>query len=203
MVRSLESMEHRGSISLPCAALVLIICLGAFGTWGLLRRWRGLMELQLRLDRCVGAKALQLRTVIRQADASNERMRWERRIAPAEAVAARDGGAAAKAAILAEFTLQEGFATAWKATQIQWLARDGCGASGDRALPLPGLEWSRKPADEWGPQPFEWSRSEFRISAFHSPRAAGARVRHFEARGEGDVTHGKTDGWRALWARPG
>lgn len=208
MVRSQAASRRRiprdrGSLALPCSALILLVCLGGFGTWGLMRHWRQLMELQLRLDRCVGEKALLLRSLAGKADRSNQRLRWERRIAPTEAVLGRDGGAAAKAVILAEFALQESLAAAWKAIQVQWIAHGGCGSPGDRPLPLPGLDWRRPSPDEWGPQPFEWTRSEFRISVYHWPRAAAAKIiPEDSARGKGD-RFGKARLWKAAWSRPG
>lgn len=202
MVTPRTGAGKRGSLSLPCSALLLVICLAGFGTWSLMRRWRMLMELQLRLDRCVGEAALRFKSLAEKADRSNTRMRWERRTAPAEAALARDGGAALKALILAEFTLQEGLEASWEGVRLQWLARGGCGASGDRPLPLPGMEWRRDAPDEWGPQPFEWSRLEFRISVFHPPRAAAAWVGKAGNRDGKGVSSNEKDAWSALWAKP-
>ena len=54
--------NERGLLGIPMGLSLLAIATAAAGTWSVLRHWRGLTELQLRLDRCVGSVALKLKS---------------------------------------------------------------------------------------------------------------------------------------------
>ncbi len=199
--------NERGSLGLLCALLILAIMIGGLGTWGLMRRWRHLMELQLRLDRCVGEKTREMRTLLNLADASNRRMRAARLAAGAEAILARDGGAVARMEIRAEFLLQEGLQWKWRLEEAQWLLHKGCGDQEDIPIPLPDMSWEREPEDLWGPGNFEWSQQEFKIRVVHRPRAAAAVVTRGPDRATTSSRIGGFSGagfnsWKVYWDRP-
>jgi hypothetical protein len=186
-----------GILQLPLAIALVATAAGSAGAWSFLRQWRGLAELQLRLDRCVAGTALALRRDLDRIEASNRRLKAAR-AAGALLTAAPPARAAARAEAEAEALYQRGLEAAWDARRGAWLARRGCDGT-DLPWPLPSMRWRRAPPDSLGPQPLFWDPAApraLRVQLGHPPRHAAAEVRH--TGGNGDVR----TRWKARWAPP-
>lgn len=173
-------------------ALLLISSVGV-GIHFYLKRWSALTQTQLRLDRCVGEVSQEFRNHLNEIESRN---RWIHRYR--EALLA--GGlipvnkATLTALIEYEVVRQELILGQWKLKLGKWLITQGCSSFGDRAQPLPALNYFRKPPDMFGPNALEWigkMPSEFLIQVNHSPRATAARI-----------SKGKNEKWKAEWTAP-
>jgi hypothetical protein len=101
-------------------------------------------------------------------------------------------GAGAKAALEAEFALQESLRALWAADRVKWLVTRGCGESAI-PVPYPGFPWIRDPPDPLGPGNLRWEdegEPEFRLELHRSPRASAARVWK------------ESNEWKAEWVSP-
>jgi hypothetical protein len=197
--------DDRGSLTLPLALMLVAGTFMSFGTWGLMRRWRHLTELQDRLDRCVGETALELRGSLTRIEDANRRMAELR---AAQAIAAASGLAGETlAALEVQASLQDLELLRWKARQARWLAERGCDRVQDLPVPLPEMGWFRPPPDPLGPQPLRWQPGvprDLKIGLFHSPRAAAARVSADGAAMPGLRIGGfGSERWKAAWTVPG
>ncbi len=207
--------NHQGSLHLPILVLILTLTFGGFGTWGFLRHWRLLVEIQLRLDQCVGLKAKALRNTLNSLASTNRKIhslrtaiQWnpDPRLTPL-----------LQAALVFAAGQQEASKLQWTLQQGQWLLARGCGKRGDSAFALPPLQLTR-PAPDWiGPQPLQWPRTvpkTFHVQANHPPRYAAAQVAnadppprdlqepqkeslHVVENSDFDQNH-----WIALWTSP-
>lgn len=165
-------------LHVPMALLLVIISLSALGLWGILRHWRYLAELQLRLDRCVGGVALALKADARTIRLSNREMMA---IRAALSVAVEPASRTAlQTALLAEAARQEWVRLRWNARRLSWLARLGCATGrGDRPVPLAEFPWTRDPPDALGSRPLRLTLEplELRVQLGHFPRHAAAELR--------------------------
>jgi hypothetical protein len=158
-------------LALFCAALA------GFGIWGTLRHWRHVTETQLRLDRCVGQSAQELKTTLVRLDFTNRRIK-ELRIAIIPAPPPLQIPLCASLELAAGF--QEYLLLKWKAKQVLWMAHRGCLEFSDLAPPLPSIGMVRGVRDEIGSQPLRWPEGhppEFKIRLKHHPRFSAASVK--------------------------
>jgi hypothetical protein len=204
MVKS-RILNDSGALGIFLAFFIVVMAIGGFGVWGLMHRWSQAMALQLRLDRCVGEKAREMRILLRIAEASNFQMKALRVGEVAEFIF--DGGAGSKAALTAELAVQEALLIKWNIARGAWVLR-ACGERGDGGPPLPAMSWNREPPDELGPQPFTWSNMDrLHFQAKNGPRVSAAELNQTRAgSGVKDVVLyggpllGKN--WNAVWAEP-
>ena len=194
----------RGALSLPLLLALLAASFMGFGTWGLMRHWRKLTELQLRLDRCVGDTALELKGALNRIESENRQIQAIRAAIAAGSLAG-GAGQAMKPALEFEVARQEFELLRWRMRQAQWLMRRGCDEEPDLPRPLPEMSWFRPPPDMIGSQPLEWmgkGERRLKVEIRHSPRAASALVES----GAGSWATGEFIGgsnWKATWTAPG
>jgi len=189
--------NQQGAIQVPMVLITLVLVLGSLGVFGVLREWRKLVEIQLRLDRCVSKTALSLKTRLDSLEKSNLRMKVIRASLAASTVLP-PAKPPLQAALTAEFLWQESQRALWVKTQMTWMAEQGCDFKRDLPLPIPTLPWLRDPPDSIGPQPLRWpvgTEKRFYLQLSHSPRHAAAIL------DEGKL-HEK-NGWFARWTYPG
>lgn len=174
----MSSCTDKGSIQPLFIIILLITCISGMGIWGVFRHWRFLVELQFRLNQCVGSHALALKDSLNSIESQNQKIIEIRAaISSARAIPhllAPLELAASSAALDQEITLAR-----WGEKQIQWLASRGCDRKRDFAVPLPSLLYQRYPPDELGIQPLHWvglGTPEFYLQISHSPRHAAAKV---------------------------
>ncbi|MGZ3698832.1 MAG: hypothetical protein ACXWP5_11870 [Bdellovibrionota bacterium] len=189
--------NERGSISAPLVLALIAITLAGMGTWGVMRHWRKLVETQLRLDQCTGEAALTLKAVLQAVERENAAIHATRASIAVAQAANPPAVPALEGALTVLVAKQEIDVARWKAAQVAWWLKRGCGSPGDLAPPLPELRWERGIPDTLGPQALEWvgpMPGEFRILARHAPRTAAAHVK-----GEGNGIHH----WKAEWCSVG
>lgn len=182
VVRRTILRNRDGTLAIPLSLALLILLFSALALWGLLRHWQKLTEIQLRLDKCTGQAALELRNTINFIETANGRIE-KIRIALASATLtgalAPEAVVALRAALTSQIALQDLRKAKWQLKRVSWLATGECTRRGDRPVPLPSLDCQRDPPDEIGQRPLRWKGEvpeDFQIAAYHSPRAAGARV---------------------------
>lgn len=196
-----------GAVSAPLLVALLGIAFMSLGTWGVMRRWRQMAELQLRLDRCAGEAALELKGHLEAIESANRQMRALR----AGEVAAVPAGASAalEAALQAEVARQEVARARWRLRQARWLLERGCEGLGDLPSPLASMPWERPPPDALGPRPLRWPPDRGKrllVQLAHAPRAAAAQVQ--PALDEDGAPAGGLLGgmlgnkWHAAWTIP-
>jgi hypothetical protein len=177
--------------------MLLASAFGAFGTLGLMRRWKNLAETQLSLDRCVGLAALELRGALKRIETENIAIR-ALRIAQAAADIEAPGTLVPEITALA--LAQDADIAHWRLRQAAWMAMGGCDHQGDFPVPpLPSMRWDQRlPPDQDGPQALTWTDPDknFSIQLTHLPRMAAARIKASEG------VLGATN-WKASWAVPG
>ena len=168
--------DESGVLVMPLGLALVFLGLMALGTLGLMRNWRKLTEVQLRLDRCVGKVAMELRNEQNSIESANRRMEMLRVAIPPAAIYPAVAAALQRAlelqALLEEVTLRR-----WQARRIAWMLERGCDHSRDFPRPLPAMPWIHDPPDPVGARPLRWppdARLEFRIQLNHSPRHAAA-----------------------------
>jgi hypothetical protein len=200
-------LDQGGALHVVMMIALMELAGAGFGVWGLLRHWRGLTETQLRLDRCVGKSALELKHTLVQIEEGNTTIRVLR---AAVAVATPLGhGAEPRALLEVAVRGQDLLLVRWQARRAEWLARRGCGEGRDLPYPLPSMSWVRPPEDLIGPQALSWEPGvprSLRVQLVHLPRAAAARVEAQPLAGDAKVIgklgfNGKTN-WKASWAVP-
>jgi hypothetical protein len=186
------SQDERGVFHLPAGFLLIVLGLLAVGTLGILRDWRKMTELQLRIDQCVSLAAQDLRKSLDSIEKNNERIKVLRRtleIAKLHPVSR----AAVLGALSAVSLEQEALLIRWNAKRLLWPKIDGCS---DRASELPSMYriWIHDPPDRLGPRPLRWN-SDFEKSFF-------IRIEHFPRNSSAEVSlragenHGR---WKACW----
>ena len=172
------SKNQEGVLTIPMALSILIIATSGLTLWGMLRHWKNLAETQLRLDRCAGQTAQELRDTLSSLESSNFRIKGLR-IARGATAIAPPVSAALEIALLAQVAIQEIQRAKWEVTRLRWLTHLRCGSLKDMPSPLPSMKWLRDPPDAIGPNALRWEGEwpkDFQIQVTHYPRAAGARV---------------------------
>ena len=185
--------NSRGSLHVALLLALVVISSASFGVWGLLRHWRHIAELQLRLDRCVGETALDLKKTLVRIEKENLGIRALRVAVIAAAAVGQAGEARALLEVAVLFQDME--RVTWKAKQLKWLALRGCGQAGDLPRPLPTMNWERPPEDAIGAQALSWEPGAprmMRVEVAHLPRAAAAEV-------SGESNEIRSE-WKAKWA---
>lgn len=191
--------NERGILHLPMALLSLLLVVTGLGLWGLLHHWKTLAQTQLRLDRCTGETALDLKRKLHSVASANQHIR-ELRIAEAAALLLQPEVAEAlRVAAIAEAAHQETVRAEWTAKELKWAMQNGCGR-GDISSLLPPMTWTRDLPDELGPQTIDLTEIQgpYRFEIRHFPRASAAEVYV-----EGDANALiKVPKWRAHWVQP-
>lgn len=190
--------NSQGILQIPLALALLAIVSGSVGCWELLRRWRNLAELQLRLDRCTGQTALEFKNTLEKMISSNQKIKAIR-----ASILATQGPSASlsplQATLIAVVGYQESQRIQWETERVLWISKQKCGSHSDVPLPLPPMDWIRDPPDHLGLQPLRWIGpipEEFHFEISHFPRAAAAKV--YSKGGSIDLpSH-----WQAEWAPP-
>jgi hypothetical protein len=200
----MRRLDERGALGAPLLLSLLAICFMGFGTWGILRHWRHAVETQLKLDRCVGEAALELKASLNRIESSNSRMRKER-AGVVVTVIAPPIAAALRTVLMLEMAFQEFERLKWEGRRAMWIARGGCGTTHrDWTSLLPAMKWVRPPPDPLGPRPLVWmappgpSRLEIRLK--EGSRSAGAAV--VTGADSTGVIFGKRT-WKAKWIPSG
>lgn len=199
---SLTRRTERGILHAPMAMALVLFTVSGVGILGTLRHWRSLVEHQLRLNRCVGQEALELKRILQSLEISNQEIRRLRAF-----------GLASQGTAQGEVVRQEHLLAQWRLRQHHWLRPGYCGNSDDIRDPLPSLILRRDPPDLLGPnilKELEVPSKEtdetgetdeahdplvFTIQASHPPRSAAARVKKSRA-------DRKYLGWEAKWVAP-
>jgi hypothetical protein len=139
--------------------ITFILVSTGFGIWGVMKQWRILVQTQIRLDRCVGDTALELRNHLNSLVSINQRIFFLRQaiglaklepwlIPPLEAE------------LYIVVGKQEWMRNSWKIRELKWIAVQGCSFEKEKnlAVPLPDLPFARDLPDDKGPQALRWSR---------------------------------------------
>lgn len=197
----------QGSAHLIFVVLTVIMALAGFGSWGVFRHWRFLVEHQLRLNRCVGQVAHQLRDVLNEIESLNRRIE-NLRLAISAAKLYPPTVPPLQATLTIVVAYQESIRFRWALNQAQWLVQRGCGNRGDSARPLPSLEYQREPPDDLGPQTLSWvgkKPDQFFIQADHKNRHSAATVDSGETGNDflsfKNFPIGQNQ-WKTSWAKP-
>lgn len=190
--------NESGILHLPMALLTVIFVVTGLGLWGILHHWKDLAQTQLRLDRCTGETALDLKSKLQTIDSANKQMtalRLSEAAAPNPATIAT-----IKLAVEAEALRQESARSDWALSRLSWAAQIGCSSRGDSSTPLPALSWTRDPPDALGSQPLRLEElpKSYRIQLTHLPRASAAEV---SAGDPNDRTSWQIS-WHARWIPP-
>jgi hypothetical protein len=200
VTEAVASNPESGALSVPLALLLSVSLTFGVAGWALLHRWRVLTEVQLRLDRCTGEAAQDLKRAFERTQRLNQAIRAAR-AALAASFILPEAAEAAREALRIASAAEDAVMTAWQVKRALWVVRRGCGASGDRAWPLPRLPWARDPPDLLGPKPARWAAesSSFRIEASNGTRRAAARV----GPGTGEQNEEQEpSSWSLEWTRP-
>lgn len=189
--------NERGALQITLLIALLILGSAGLSTWGVLRHWRKITELQLRLDRCTGEAALALKSLMQDLMTGNSRISALR-----QSIQAARGFPPSLPPLVAALGLevanQERIRAGWEIRKAAWLGGVSCKGKGDLPQPLPALRWFREPPDSLGPRPLSWAGpmpEEFRIELGHSPRHSAAVVTR---KGILNVT----SQWQARWTAP-
>ncbi len=194
---SLRRLEDQsGSLQLPWAIGLCLIVMAGLGAHGLLRSWRGQVELQYRLDACVAKTTYELRHQLVLLELDNRALKAAR-LAAAAGIAAPPVVAAAQATAQALVLHQETLRASWELQRLAWAAQGACDSRhGDRGPPWSAIPVIRDPPDTLGPGLLRWTEAQgprFRLQASHSPRSAVAWI-------EGD-SNDRTR-WKVRWGSP-
>lgn len=126
---------------------------------------------QLRLDRCVGRRALALRDLANQVEGANRTLKALR------ATLAATGwwppaASSLRTAIQIVFAFQEVRIVQWWVQQTQWMLHH-CG-NWTFALPFGHSPWTRPPPDPLGPRPLERTRNDVEFKTWTRKLASAA-----------------------------
>ena len=191
----MKRLNEKGALSVLALAFVLIFAGMGFGIWGYLRHWRHLVQLQFRLDRCVGETALNLVSTMDRVEMLNSLIKTTR-----AAIAGCTFFCQSVIPILlnvqkATVVGQDLSVNLWNSKAIPWLIKQGCDNQRDRAGEFPKLDYTRDLPDELGLGVLSRSPGalrEFHIQVSHSPRHAAAVVKREDSGGQE----------RARWTSP-
>lgn len=172
----MKRLGNEGALTLPMGMALLIIAVSGLALWGLIRSWRTLAELQIRLDRCVGEVALELKSDARTIRRTNREIEILR-VAIATAIEPR-AKALLQAGLDIEIARQEWVRLRWNGRRVRWIARRGCGGR-DWPMPLVEFPWVRDPPDALGPRALRLvpEKLEVRVQLGHPPRHAAALMK--------------------------
>jgi hypothetical protein len=177
--------------------LLLTCCLlFGMGVWGLFHHWGTLAQTQLKLDRCAGKAAQDLKRALERTQKLNQAIRIARK-SMAVGVLAPEAIAPIKTGLQAAYVAQEAVLVSWRVRQAVWMAH-GCSGTQGFQKPLPSMPFSREPPDPIGPRPLRWSGDGdgFKIQADHRPRHSAASVK-----GENPNEDGPHQ-WSLEWTEP-
>ncbi len=135
-------------------SIALVITLGGFGTWKLLRHQRHRVELQMRLDQDSGEAAMRFRNLQNAIARENTEIK-ALRAAAAAALALQNaaGVEAAQLAAKAIALIQDGRVKFWYGAWAQSMTHGmNLSMEGESSWP----RWTRAPEDLLGPQVLEW-----------------------------------------------
>jgi hypothetical protein len=175
--------NRQGFLHVSLALVMGIAVVTGFSLWVLLHQWKGLVDTQLRLDKCAGQIALDMKSDLGKLESTNEAI-----------LPLRASIATAMATPGAQETvppLQVALHLIYMAQEVQWVATGGCGLGKDIALPLTPLSWERPPPDALGENQIDLESipDEFRFEVYHLPRKAAAVVERNE----------EDENWKAHW----
>ncbi len=183
--------NHQGIMHIPLIFGLMVSTITGASLLGLHIHWRHLVELQLRLDRCVAKTALQMRDLNSAIEAANLRM-TALRVSIAATSLAPSARVGLEAALRAEAFIQQSRLNRWRAKQAWWALKRGCDGFSDDLTLLPSLPWVTEPPDLLGPRPLHWPETEEHLFIIKLSRAS----RRSAARVERDLDH-----WNAHWTR--
>jgi hypothetical protein len=188
------TLNEDGILHIPMLMMTTIFVVTSLALWGILHHWKNLVDTQLRLDRCTGEVALNLKSKLQTIAAANRQITALRLTEAMNRDPRID--AVLQASIAAEALRQEGIRLDWKIHQVGWAGKMGCAERGDHSDPLPSLSWTRELPDELGQRPLNMNDfpSSYRIQVAHLPRASAAEVSLGDSNEE--------TSWHAEWAPP-
>ncbi|MGK5089356.1 hypothetical protein WDW86_17535 [Bdellovibrionota bacterium FG-2] len=189
--------NSKGVMHVPMALAVTALMFLAFGVWGALRTHRLRVETQLRMDRCVKQKAIELRDLLGLIAKTND-MIWTLRMGkvPLTAIGFGDMDELGMQGLV---IYQDLLTAAWEFERKKWWLSRGCDRSGDKAVDLPELKTWRDQDDLLGPQKLQWQGpwpEEFYIELRHAHVRSTVRVFQREAEYDED----DPANWRAEWS---
>jgi len=204
-----NTKDIEGALSLVLATVLVLISMTGFGFWGLMRDWRRQVELQLRLNRCVGKTAQVLRDYLNTIAALNseiERVRSE--IKALEEIGAETSLNANIVTLgqeLAQSVLKQ------EEERVRWEERTGqvgCSRMMIPSLPKiePEVRIHRPPADHVGPQPLVWAGQipqSFQIQFSHQFRDSMVRNSMATVTGGSLERQFNTRLWTSFWGQSG
>ena len=172
-----SSRHPSGVLHVPMLLLLLALVTAGFGVWGLLRHWRHLVELQLRLDQCVGSSSMEMKRTLTRVGQLNDRMQTLRAALLVPLHPAQQ--ALLRALLETSYLEQEWEEGRWLWRRVSWRVRRGCDNGGDLPKLYPAYPWRRDPPDSLGHRPLVWNDadvSEFLQDGLVSGPALGALV---------------------------
>jgi hypothetical protein len=188
------TIDRRGFLQVSLALVMGIAVITGLSFWILLHHWKGLVDTQLRLDKCTGQTALSMKSDLGKLKMTNDSILTLRTsIATAMAVpGAQETVPPLQVALHLVYASQEAVRVKWDLKAIQWVMIGGCGMNKDVALPFTPLSWDRPPPDTLGENQIDLDSiaDEFRFEAYHLPRKSAAVVERNE----------ENEDWKAHWA---
>ncbi|MBI4925301.1 MAG: hypothetical protein HY843_05185, partial [Bdellovibrio sp.] len=120
----MPTLNRHGFLNIPLCICYTAFALMLFGTLGLLRRERHLVETQLRLDRCVEKTAINLHKTLNKIEDLNKDIR----MTSAELMVDIEPNSriALQIKLSADVMAQEMIVRSWPKNQAQWIAQQGC-----------------------------------------------------------------------------
>lgn len=175
-----KPLGEEGFFHYPMAIALVAVVIAETGMWGILHQWRKNVEQQFRLNECVAKAALKFKESLEDIDSTNFQISGIRYSIAAAALLAPEALASLKIALKTEILRQEAILATWKLQEVKWVSQYACGKmGGDILTPLPRLNFRRDPPDLIGENGLSWigvQPSEFKISARHKSRKAGAKI---------------------------
>jgi hypothetical protein len=187
--------DERGFLQVPLALLMGIAVITGLSLWVLLHQWKGLVDTQLRLDKCTGEIALNLKSDLGKLSTTNDVILALRTSIASAMLApgAQEAVPPLQISLHLVYAAQEAIRVKWDLKAVQWATTGGCGVGKDVALPFAPLSWDRPPPDTIGENQIDLESipDEFRFEVYHLPRKAAAVVERNE-----------DDDWKAHWSMP-
>jgi hypothetical protein len=186
-----------GSLHIPLALLTLMICSSVLTFILLMNEHKNKVQLQLNLDRCIGALALDFKRKNIKIENTNLEMKTLRaslvagNLTPVTAAAIR-------ASIVALSIYELGLIAEWNFKRISGNLSLNCPRQGT-LLPLPELPWSVEAPDSDGPKPLARKQDYglgYRFQIWTGGLKSGAKVYSEES----ENTGGLSNAWKSKWA---
>jgi hypothetical protein len=185
--------NRQGFLQVSLALVMGIAMITGLSLWVLLHQWKGLVDTQLRLDKCTGQVALDLKSDLGKLKTTNNGILALRASIASAMVApgAEEVVPPLQVALHLVYMSQEAIRAKWDLKDVQWVAKGGCGLGKDVALPFTPLSWKRPPPDNLGENQIDLESlpDEFRFEVYHLPRKAAAVVERSE----------EDENWKAHW----